>query len=61
MRQVGLADLHHAARAVQRKPVSERGGFCRDLVWRAHVADKYVKRLRKLHPVWGTVVFARWR
>ncbi|MEP1943760.1 MAG: hypothetical protein ABJJ03_11710, partial [Sulfitobacter sp.] len=22
-------------------------------VWRAHVADKYVKKLRKLHPNWG--------
>lgn len=23
------------------------------MIWRAHVADKYVKKLRKLHPIWG--------
>lgn len=53
MRQVGLSDLHHAARVVQTVPVETRKKLCAQLVWRAHVADKYVKRLRKLHPLWG--------
>lgn len=53
MRRVGLNDLHHAACAVQSAAKSERHCCARQLVWRAHVADKYVKRLRKLHPNWG--------
>ena len=53
MRQLSLSDLYHAARALQRVPHDERHGFCEELFWRAHVADKYVKRLQKLHPQWG--------
>lgn len=53
MRHIGIADLYHAARAVQAVPPSKRERFCRELLWRAHVADKYVKRLGKLHPEWG--------
>lgn len=53
MRRIGLADLHHAARALAERPVSERVDYAADLIWRAHVADKTVKRLRKLHPRWG--------
>lgn len=53
MRQVGITDLYHAARAVQAVPSTHREQFCRELLWRAHVADKYVKRLRKLHAKWG--------
>ncbi len=46
-------DLHHAARAVQVVAPPLRAGFCNRLLERAHAADKYVKRLRKLHPAWG--------
>ncbi len=46
-------DLHHAARAVQGAPRERREAACFHLIWRAHVADKYVKRLQKLHPLWG--------
>ncbi|MEP2921006.1 hypothetical protein [Sulfitobacter sp.] len=53
MRQIGLADLQHAARAVLGMPVPQRERFCDLLLWRAHVADKCVKRLGKLHPEWG--------
>lgn len=53
MRRACLSDLHHAARAVQTVPQAARGEFCARLLWQAHVADKYVKRLRKLHPKWG--------
>lgn len=53
MRQVALADLMQAARAAQLLPAQARPGFCARLIWRAHVADKHVKRLRKLHPDWG--------
>ncbi|WP_299414663.1 hypothetical protein [uncultured Sulfitobacter sp.] len=53
MRQIGLCDLHHAARVVQAAAPSARAQLCHDLIWRAHFADKYVKRLRKIHPLWG--------
>jgi len=53
VRQVGLCDLHHAARAVQIVPCAYQTDVCRVIIWRAHVADKYVKRLGKLHPEWG--------
>lgn len=53
MRQAGLSDLHHAARALYTVPLDERSAFCAHLVWQAHVADKYVKRLRRLHAHWG--------
>ncbi len=46
-------DLHHAARAVQMVAPPLRAGFCDRLLERAHAADKYVKRLHKLHPAWG--------
>ncbi|WP_299559707.1 hypothetical protein [uncultured Sulfitobacter sp.] len=46
-------DLHHAARAVQMVPPPARRAFSDGLLMRAHAADKYVKRLRKLHPLWG--------
>ena len=48
-----MSDLPHAARALYGVPHEQRGAFCARLVWRAHVADKYVKRLEKLHPHWG--------
>ncbi len=53
MRSIGLTDLYHAACAVQAVSPPNREVFCRELLWRAHVADKYVKRLGKLHPKWG--------
>lgn len=53
MRQIGLSDLHHAARAVQQVEKTDQAAFCARLLWRAHVADKYVKRLKRLHPDWG--------
>lgn len=53
MRQIGLSDLNHAARAVQQVAKPDQAAFCARLLWRAHVADKYVKRLKKLHPHWG--------
>lgn len=53
MRRVGLMDLYHAARAVEAAPLQGREAVCRDLLCRAHVADKYLKRLGKTHPLWG--------
>ena len=53
MRQIGLSDLNHAARAVQQVEKTDQAAFCARLLWRAHVADKYVKRLKRLHPDWG--------
>ncbi len=53
MRRVGIMDLYHAARVVQAAPVAGRVDLCTELLWQAHVADKYVKRLHKTHPKWG--------
>lgn len=53
MRKVGLSDLHHAARAVQTVHTGAGAALSQQLLWHAHVADKYVKRLHRLHPAWG--------
>ncbi len=53
MRRVGLMDLHHAARAVQVVPEDARLAFVGTLLWRAHVADKYVRHFSSIHPAWG--------
>lgn len=53
MRRVGVMDLYHAARAVAAVEPEQRAIFARTLCLRAHVADKYVKKLRKSHPLWG--------
>lgn len=53
MRQAGLSDLHHAALVLGGLDAEQRESACRELMWQAHVADKYVKRLRKIHPQWG--------
>lgn len=46
-------DLYHATRAVQVAPRQEREAACLHLIWRAHVADKHLKRLGKFYPLWG--------
>lgn len=53
MRQIGISDLLCAARAVQAVPRAEQVTFAQNLIWQAHVADKYVKRVAQLHPEWG--------
>lgn len=53
MRQVELPDLHHAALAILMVEPHKRLHLCEELVWQAHVADKCVKRLRRLHSSWG--------
>jgi len=34
-------------------PAAQHAALCDQLIRSAHVADKYAKRLKKLHPVWG--------
>jgi len=53
VRRAGLGDLHHAARAVQAVPAAVQQSFCAELLCRAHMADKVVKRLGRLHHDWG--------
>ncbi len=53
MRPVGLDDLRTAARALMAVPPDNRAAHCAALFNRARQADRYVKRLRKLHPEWG--------
>lgn len=50
---MGVSDLHYAAIAVMNVPTPQQFLYCSDLLWRAHVADKYVKRLRRIHPEFG--------
>lgn len=46
-------DLHHVAQVVQGVPPEAREATCLHLMWCAHVADKYLKKIGKVHPLWG--------
>ncbi|UWR21033.1 hypothetical protein [Sulfitobacter sp. S190] len=53
MRAVQTGDLLAAARCLLAVAPRDRAALARQLLIEAHAADKYVKRLRKLHPQWG--------
>lgn len=53
MRPVLHGDLLIAARAVRGVEVSERAGRLAQWLREAHWADRYRKRLGRVHPEWG--------
>ena len=53
MRSVMQSDVRAAVRAVLAVPAGARTTFCARLVQEAEWADRFVKRLGKLHPFWG--------
>ena len=53
MREVYISDLTVAARALLAVPPCHRTLLCHDMLNEADWADKYAKRLKKPHPIWG--------
>jgi len=53
MRPVLHSDMIAAARAVLAVPEEARPDFCLQIMREAETADKFVRRLGKLHPLWG--------
>ena len=53
MRPVLHSDLRMAARALMAVPAGDRASFCTRLLEQAELADRYTRRLGKLHPAWG--------
>jgi hypothetical protein len=58
MRAVLHSDLVAAARALLAVPPQARGALCRHLLEKADWADRYVRRLRRVHPEWGNGTLA---
>jgi len=53
MRPVQMADLEAALRLLLKTPPELRQSCMADLCARADIADRYRKRLRRLHPHYG--------
>ena len=53
MRPIHLTDLDQAVRTMLALPRDRHPATARAIVARAGLADRYRKRLRRRHPVWG--------
>lgn len=53
MRRVLYSDVSAAARALLATPPSFRAQVCLEMIREAECADRFVRRLGKLHPKWG--------
>lgn len=53
MRPLLLSDVSVAARVLLPVPEAAREDLCRALLRQAEFADRYTRRLKKPHPVWG--------
>ena len=53
MRPVHLTDLDLATRVVCGRPDGEQVAIAAKIVAGARIADKFRKRLRRRHPIWG--------
>ena len=53
MRRVTLAEIQAAACLIALLPSDRRAGYLDHLLFAAHCADKYRKRLGRNHPLWG--------
>lgn len=53
MRTALYSDVAGAARVLLGAPPRMRPGLCRDMILQAETADRFVRRLGKLHPEWG--------
>lgn len=53
MRRVHLSDLNLAARVLMPVPVYQRSDAIKRLITYAHAADKFRKRMGRVHPKWG--------
>ncbi|PYE85726.1 hypothetical protein [Pseudoroseicyclus aestuarii] len=53
MRPLLPGDMDQAVRALLAVPEARRAALAGRLILRAHAADKWRKRLRRPHPLWG--------
>lgn len=53
MRAVSYSDVLTLAQGLRAVPEAARVALCRRVFFEAITADRYVRRLRKLHPHWG--------
>lgn len=53
MRAVLFGDIEAAARALLNCPPDAREDLCDRIVAEAGLADRYVRRMGRLHPLWG--------
>ncbi|PUB13120.1 DUF7742 family protein [Yoonia sediminilitoris] len=53
MRPVQFADIEIAARVLRRAPADRRASIIGQILQDADTADRYRKRLRRLHPQYG--------
>jgi hypothetical protein len=53
MRQILMGDIIAAARSLQNVPPHMQGEVANEMLFRAHAADKYVKRTGTTHAAWG--------
>ena len=58
MRAVGLADIELAVRVLLAVPAARRSALMADLLDRADTADRYRKRLGRMHPAFGAGTLA---
>ncbi len=53
MRLLGAADLFAAARALLAAPEPLRAGLMARMIHEAEAADRYRRRIGRVHPLWG--------
>jgi hypothetical protein len=53
MRKLLPGDIDLATRALAAAPPAQRATLLARLVTEAHAADKYTRRFRRRHPLWG--------
>ena len=59
MRAIHLTDLDIATRVLMGLPAGQQAEAARDIVAGARLADRFRKRLRRRHPVWGDGTLAQ--
>lgn len=53
MRQILIGDVIAAARSTLELPLPQRAGAVSKMLYRAHIADKVMKRMAIPHEAWG--------
>ncbi|MEM9968324.1 MAG: hypothetical protein AAF755_09510 [Pseudomonadota bacterium] len=58
MRPVLYSDVSAAARVLTALPEPARRKTCVQMIEQADIADRYVRRMARLHPMWGNGTLA---
>lgn len=54
MRALMISDLRAILRVLRLAEERKRVGLCRKILWEAEVADRFTRRLGRVHPAWGS-------